>query len=138
MYKITKSFSFDASHQLMSLPEGHKCKRLHGHTYEVIVELWSAKVNEHGFVIDFGDLDDIKKYIDRTLDHRHLNDVLPVSPSAENIAKYLFEQWQPGYAGMLRSVTVKETPKTSATYFKGEDDDWDQWQVKVPRRMESK
>lgn len=116
MYKITKSFSFDASHQLLSLPEGHKCKRLHGHTYEVTVELAAAEVNEHGFVVDFGDLDYMKRYIDQVLDHRHLNDILPVAPSAENIARFLFEQWEPRYTGFLRAVTVKETPKTSATY----------------------
>ena len=121
MYRITKSFTFDASHQLLSLPDGHKCKRLHGHTYKTTIELRSESLDEHGFVMDFGELDSIKTYLDTVFDHRHLNSVMPLlEPTAENIAKFLFDMFRKllGERGnLLYAVTINETPKTSATYY---------------------
>jgi len=115
MYTIAKEFSFDASHILQGLPEGHKCGRMHGHTYTVIVQLACKSVDGNGFVQDYNDLDDIKRYIDNNLDHRHLNDVLKIQPSAENIARYLFDLFKEEYP-LLKAVSVKETPKTIARY----------------------
>lgn len=117
MYKISKEFSFDASHQLLGLLPGHKCMRLHGHTYTVIVELRSQVLNSVGFVTDYNLLDPMKKYIDNYFDHRHLNDVME-QPTAENLAKFLYEMFKPAFP-QLYSVTVKETPKTAATYWEG-------------------
>ena len=74
--KITKEYSFSASHQLKDLPETHQCARLHEHNYVVRVELASATLNSHGFVRDYQELAPLKAYIDDALDHRHLNDVL--------------------------------------------------------------
>lgn len=115
MFTITKQFSFSASHQLNGLPEDHPCSRLHGHNYQIIVELKSTELDETGFVRDYRELDDIGQFIDNVLDHRHLNEVLPYNPTAENIAKNLYaffklKFWQ------ISAVTVKETDKTSARY----------------------
>lgn len=115
MFKITKQFDFCASHQLDGLPATHPCSRLHGHNYEVVVELQDAELNETGFVKDYRELDVIKLYIDKELDHRHLNDILPFNPTAENIAKHLFALFQ-NLLPQVTSVTVKETPKTAAKY----------------------
>lgn len=115
MYTIKKDFMFSASHVLNCLAEGHPCSRMHGHNYQVTVELKSDKLNEAGFVVDYRELSGIKDWIDGVLDHKHLNDVLPIQPSAENLAHYLFQVWKKAYP-LLVSVTVSETPKTSARY----------------------
>lgn len=122
MYSIAKEFTFSASHQLLNLPEEHQCARLHGHNYTVIVELLSVRLDEVGFVIDYGELDFIKKYIDDNLDHKHLNDVLGFNPTAEKMAKFLYEQFEImfneiGYKDVLSKVSVKETDKTIASYY---------------------
>ena len=115
MYKISKQFTFSASHQLSNLPPDHQCARLHGHNYTVIITLQSQKLNEVGFVVDYGELKPLKEYIDSTLDHRHLNDILPVSPTAEHLARWLYNWCKAKWPETI-SITVKETEKTSAEY----------------------
>ena len=115
MYVIRKEFAFSASHQLKGLPEDHPCSRVHGHNYVITVELQSDKINEVGFVQDYRALDPIKKWIDDHFDHRHLNDVMPLNPSAERIAKFLFELFTDDFP-TLWAVEVSETPKTTARY----------------------
>ena len=115
MWKIAKEFTFDASHQLKDMPEGHPCGRLHGHTYTVIVELQGSQLNHQGFIKDYGELKPIKEYIDRYMDHRHLNDLLPTNPTAELIALHIFEYFKHDFPEMS-AVSVKETPKTIARY----------------------
>lgn len=115
MYKISKEFAFSASHILGGLPECHPCTRLHGHNYLITVHLKSDTLNEAGFVKDYRELDVIKKYIDDTLDHRHLNDLLPFNPSAENLAKHLYDTFV-AMIPEIYAIEVSETPKTSARY----------------------
>jgi len=115
MFTISKEFTFDASHILIGMPDGHKCGRLHGHTYTVIVELAMPELDENGFVQDYNDLAPIKQFIDDQLDHRHLNDVLQMNPTAELIAMWLYEEFKPDFP-KLKSVSVKETAKTIARY----------------------
>lgn len=115
MYTISKQFEFSASHVLEGLSPDHPCGRLHGHNYLVVVELQGDTLNSVGFVRDYGDLKAVKQFIDSALDHRHLNDVLMFQPSAENLARYLFEQFQSDFPE-LSAVRVSETPKTWAEY----------------------
>lgn len=115
MYKITKQFFFSASHQLSNLPNEHPCSRLHGHNYIVEVILQSNELDEYGFVVDYFDLKPIKDYIDKKLDHRHLNDVLPFPTSTENIARHLYT-WAKEHWPQVVAVRVSETPTTWAEY----------------------
>jgi 6-pyruvoyltetrahydropterin/6-carboxytetrahydropterin synthase len=115
MFTISKEFSFCASHQLDNLPKSHPCSNLHGHNYTVIVELQSVTLGKDGMVVDYRKLSFIKDYIDEHLDHRHLNDILEFSPTAENLAKYIFDLFSKTYP-QLSAVVVKETPKTAARY----------------------
>ena len=120
MYAIAKRFGFSASHQLANLPEGHPCGRLHGHNYEVEVVLESAELDAAGFVVDYRRLDAVKRCLDERLDHRHLNDVVGGQPSAELLARWLFD-WcaghlGPGIAERLAAVRVSETPRTWSEY----------------------
>lgn len=89
MIEVFKEFTFDAAHYLPNVPEGHKCGKMHGHTYRVKFGV-AGPVDPHtGFVIDFGDLKAaVKPFID-ALDHTVLNDTL-VNPTCENLAEFLW------------------------------------------------
>ena len=115
MYTISKEFHFCASHVLHGLEEGHPCGRNHGHNYVIIVELAAYDLDKTGFVEDYGRLKDIKEFIDDKLDHRLLNEIIPGQPSAEVIAKFIFDTFSYVHPHMS-AVHVKETPKTMATY----------------------
>lgn len=116
MPRISKEFTFSASHQLSGLPEDHPCSRLHGHNYRVIVEVTGC-LNKVGFVVDYRDFDPFKHYLDGALDHRHLNDVIEDNPTAENLAARLCEVFVslvPVPMNCSVKVGVSETPKTWA------------------------
>ena len=115
MYKISKQFSFSASHVLSLLPKEHPCARMHGHNYLITVHLKSENLDEYGFVKDYKALQMIKQFIDETLDHRHLNDVIPGHPTSENIARFLYCRFKPEILE-LYAVEVSETPQTSCIY----------------------
>ncbi|WP_088322303.1 6-carboxytetrahydropterin synthase QueD [Bacillus cereus] len=88
---VSKEFTFDAAHHLHCY-EG-KCKNLHGHTYKVVFGI-SGYVNEIGLAIDFGDIKEIwKNEIEIYLDHRYLNETLPVmNTTAENMVVWIYEK----------------------------------------------
>ncbi|MDP4511755.1 6-pyruvoyl trahydropterin synthase family protein [Nonomuraea turcica] len=115
---IGKEFTFEASHRLHRLPDGHKCARPHGHSYQVTVELAADELTGPGFVTDFGDLSPFGTYLDEHFDHRDLNDVLDVEPTSEllalHLARWFLDNVQPIIAGRLVAVTVSETRKTWA------------------------
>jgi 6-pyruvoyltetrahydropterin/6-carboxytetrahydropterin synthase len=115
MYKISKQFTFSASHILDGLPADHPCARLHGHNYVVTVHLKAEDLNEVGFVKDYRELAFVKEYIDNNLDHRHLNDVFQMNPTAENIAKKLYDIFVVEIP-QIYAVEISETPKTTAIY----------------------
>ncbi len=110
---IGKSFTFEASHQLHGLPAGHKCSRLHGHSYTVTIELTADQLVPPGFVTDFAELAPFKDHLADTYDHRHLNNVLDREPTVEHLATHLFawcvEQLEPALAGVrIVSMRVQE------------------------------
>jgi 6-pyruvoyltetrahydropterin/6-carboxytetrahydropterin synthase len=116
MYTITKQFSFSASHQLDHLPPDHQCARLHGHNYIVEVVIRCPLLDDRGFAqVDYGELDPFADYLKATLDHRHLDDVLPVRTTAENLAKFLFDRAR-DLSPYVHAVRVSETPRTWAEY----------------------
>lgn len=115
MYKISKQFSFSASHILEGLSDDHPCARLHGHNYVITVHLRSSTLSNVGFITDYRELSFIKEYIDLKLDHRHLNDVFDINPTAENLAKTLYDIFVTTVP-QIYAVEVSETPKTTAIY----------------------
>lgn len=116
LYTISKQFSFSASHQL-SLPYESPCNRLHGHNYTVELILRGYQVNGCGMVVDYNDMKPFQEYIDTTLDHRHLNEVLPdIHPTAENLAKHLYDVVWGLWHDVAITVRVSETPKTWAEF----------------------
>lgn len=116
MWTISKTFSFSSGHFLEGLPSDHPCSEQHGHNYEVTITLRSENLNRVGFVQDYRELSAVKEWIDRDLDHKNLNNVLDFNPTAELIAQFIYVKVKTSFCPLLRSVTVKETDKTSATY----------------------
>lgn len=115
MFRISKEFHFSASHRLSHLPSDHQCARLHGHNYILVVELSAPVLNADGFVRDYGELKPLKDYVDETFDHRHLDDVLDVPSTAENLAQHFYD-WCKARWPETSAVRVSETPKTWAEY----------------------
>jgi 6-pyruvoyltetrahydropterin/6-carboxytetrahydropterin synthase len=115
MYIIRKQFEFSASHQLMGLPTEHPCTALHGHNYTVVVELRRTDVNLVGFVFDYRSFEPLKNWINNNLDHKHLNEFFDCNPTAENIAKFMFDYFA-NIIPYLFAVEASETSKTSARY----------------------
>lgn len=120
MFELVVEKTFAAAHFLRAFHG--PCERLHGHNYRIQVYLRGDTLNEAGMLVDFTDL---KKYLSEILDrldHQCLND-LPefaiLSPSAENIAKYIGDEMGKNDFGRARlhRVEVWETPIQSATYF---------------------
>ena len=116
MFRISKQFHFSASHIIEGVPDTHQCSRLHGHNYAVELVLESSALDEVGFIVDYHELKPFKRIIDEELDHRHLNDILPGSTSAEAIAEWLYQKaiklWP-----QVCVVRVSETPRTWAEYY---------------------
>lgn len=120
MFTIAKRFSFSASHVLTAVPDDHKCRRLHGHNYEVEVVCAAGELDHRGMVVDYFDLDPVRRFVDATVDHRHLNDVLDGEPTAERLAWWLYESLKgelpAEVANRIVAVRVYETPRTWAEY----------------------
>lgn len=115
--EIYKEFSFDAAHYLPKVPEGHKCRNMHGHTYSVKVVIEGA-INKDGWVQDFGDIKKIVKPIISKLDHSLLNEIEGLeNPTAEILAVWIWEKLIEGLPGLAR-IEVKETP-TSGVIYRG-------------------
>jgi 6-pyruvoyltetrahydropterin/6-carboxytetrahydropterin synthase len=114
MNTISKEFHFSASHLLAGLPKEHPCARLHGHNY-VLTMYFRGKPNEVGFVIDYRDLEPVKKYVDEKLDHRHLNSVFRCNPTVENMSEAIYWMFKEQFP-QLSAVGLSETPKTRCIY----------------------
>lgn len=121
---IGKMFGFEAAHQLTGWPADHKCRRLHGHSYKVLVEVYGpipVFSDPPGCVIDFAELSDWwKNTIFATFDHQSLNDVMVgAEPTAENLAAYIaevFKGWKFTRPIRLLRVRVWETADSYAEY----------------------
>jgi 6-pyruvoyltetrahydropterin/6-carboxytetrahydropterin synthase len=87
---IAKRFTFDAAHRLLTCPEGHKCRRLHGHTYTVEVVLQGPVNPATGFVVDYDHIAKAWEPLNAMLDHQYLNDVPGLElPSTEVLAVWI-------------------------------------------------
>lgn len=115
MFEIAKTFRFEAAHSLPSLPEGHKCRRQHGHSYGVTLILQARELDRHGFVRDYGELSEFRTWLAETCDHRDLNEIVMGPTSAEVLAGWFFEVAHAWYADVV-AVRVSETESTYAEY----------------------
>ena len=110
MYCIKKRMEISASHRLaLSYPS--KCENLHGHNWIIDVYCRSETLNQDGMILDFSH---IKEKVHKVLDHGNLNDILPMNPTAENIAKWVADT----VGESCYKVTVQESEGNLAIYEK--------------------
>ncbi len=109
MYLVKKRMEISAAHSLQ-LSYRSKCEDLHGHNWIVDIYCRSESLNEDGMVVDFTH---IKETVMSRLDHQNLNDVIPLNPTAENIARWICEQ-----IPLCYKVEVRESENNSAIYEK--------------------
>lgn len=119
--EIFKEFTFEAAHRLPRVPAGHKCGRLHGHSFRVEVHVRGPIGADSGWVLDFGDVKSAVAPIIERLDHNYLNEVEGLeNPTSENLARWLWRRVRPQIPGLSRLV-VRETCTSGCTYA-GEED----------------
>ena len=114
--EIWREFTFEAAHLLPNVPEGHKCRRLHGHSYRVKVFVEGDLDPELGWVIDFADIKQAFKPIWQQLDHYYLNDIEGLeNPTAEVIAKWIWQRLAPSLPN-LSEIEIGETCTSGCVY----------------------
>jgi len=113
---IFKVFTLEAAHRLPNVPEGHKCARLHGHSFRVELHV-SGDLDPHtGWVMDFADVKAAFKPIYDRLDHHYLNDIPGLeNPTSERLSMWIWEQLKPALPN-LSEVVVHETCTAGSRY----------------------
>jgi 6-pyruvoyltetrahydropterin/6-carboxytetrahydropterin synthase len=124
MYEVTVEDTFAAGHYLRNYKG--KCENPHGHNYRVRVTLAGRELDQAGLLLDFKDLKRVMKPVIDYLDHRMMNDLEPfttLNPSAENLAKYFFDQTKERLKQHtngrveIKRVTIWETDTSIASYY---------------------
>ena len=121
--RLIHTFEFSAAHWLPEVPPGHKCGRMHGHTYVVRLEYEGDMQEPSGWVVDFAEIKAAWTPLHRQLDHRGLNSIL-ANPTAEQLSVYIASVLTEHPTGeLLTAVEVWETPHSAARYdLPGVDD----------------
>lgn len=114
---LVKEFRFEAAHFLPNVPDGHKCRRMHGHSFrgEVAVR---GEIDPHtGWLIDFADLKRAIDPIIARLDHYLLNDIDGLdNPTSELLAVWIWKKLAPSLP-MLHRITIEETCANRCHYY---------------------
>lgn len=115
---IFRVFTIEAAHRLPNVPAGHKCARLHGHSFRIELHL-SGDVDPHtGWVMDFADVKVAFQPIYDQLDHHYLNEIAGLdNPTSENLARWVWQKTKP-VLPLLSKVVIHETC-TSGCEFSG-------------------
>ncbi|HWP35819.1 MAG TPA: 6-carboxytetrahydropterin synthase QueD [Thermodesulfobacteriota bacterium] len=109
-------FTFEAAHRLPRVPPGHKCARLHGHSFRVEVRVRGPVDAEAGWVMDFADVKEAVRPLLADLDHAYLNEVPGLeNPTSENLARWVWQRLKPALPG-LSEVIVRETCTAGCAY----------------------
>ncbi len=114
--EIFKDFTIEAAHWLPNVPEGHKCRRMHGHSFRIQIYV-TGPIDPHlGWVMDFADLKIAFQPIEDAIDHRCLNDVEGLeNPTSENLARWVWTRLRPVLPS-LSKVIVCETCTSGCVY----------------------
>lgn len=114
--EIFKEFTFEAAHRLPNVSTGHKCSRLHGHSYRVAVHVEGEVDATAGWVTDFADIGCAFTPLLAQLDHYYLNEIDGLgNPTSEVLAGWIWERLSPLLPG-LSQVTVRETCTSGCNY----------------------
>jgi len=114
--RLAKTFGFEAAHWLPTFPEGHKCRRMHGHSFKIEVVVEGDVDPAKGYLIDYGDIKRAIKPIEERLDHRVLNDIEGLeNPTSEMLAAWIWDRVAPDLPD-LAAVIVHETCTSRCEY----------------------
>jgi 6-pyruvoyltetrahydropterin/6-carboxytetrahydropterin synthase len=118
---IFKTFMLECAHRLPNVPEGHKCARVHGHSFRVELHVSGPIDPRLGWVMDFADVKAAFEPLFQRLDHHYLNDVPGLeNPTSEHLARWIWRELKSALPQLSR-VVVHETCTSGASY-EGEDD----------------
>lgn len=113
---IFKKFHFDAAHYLPNVPEEHKCRALHGHTYQLTIFITDALATKEGWVMDFAIIKQKIKTILAEIDHKLLNEVEGLeNPTCEHVTIWLWKKIKTAIPA-LEKIELYETPTSGAVY----------------------
>ena len=116
---IFRVFQVEAAHHLPNVPEGHKCARLHGHSFRIEVHISGPVGEKEGWVMDFADLRRTFQPVYDQLDHHYLNEIDGLeNPTSENLARWIWQQMEPELEG-LNKIIVQETCNAGCIYRGG-------------------
>lgn len=114
--EIFKEFRIEAAHRLPNVPEGHKCSRLHGHSFRIVVTVSGEPGAESGWIMDFADIATAFQPLHERLDHNYLNEVEGLeNPTSEVLARWVWDELAPRLRG-LSQVEVRETCTSGCRY----------------------
>ncbi len=114
--QIFKEFSFEAAHRLPNVPPGHKCARLHGHTFYVRLFVEGDVGETSGWVMDFADIKRAFQPLYDRLDHYYLNDIEGLeNPTSENLARWIWQRLKPALP-LLSQIEIRETCTSGCIY----------------------
>ena len=114
--RLERGYRFEAAHFLPKVPAGHKCARMHGHSYQIEIVIEGEVDPELGWVMDFAEIDEHVLPLVRRLDHQVLNEVDGLAnPTSELLAIWWWERLAPTLAGLVE-VTVSETLTSRCSY----------------------
>jgi 6-pyruvoyltetrahydropterin/6-carboxytetrahydropterin synthase len=117
--ELRKKFRFEAAHRLPKMPEGHKCRRLHGHSFSVEIAVEGECDPDLDILIDYADISLAFKPILEILDHNYLNEIEGLeNPTSENIAAWIWQKLKP-VLPHLKEIIIEETC-TSRCVYRGE------------------
>lgn len=119
--EIFKEYTFEAAHRLPNVPAGHKCARLHGHSFRVALHVRGPVRPDLGWVMDFAEINRVFEPVLEQLDHRYLNEIQGLeNPTSENLACWLWHRLRPELPALCR-IVVRETC-TSGCVYEGDED----------------
>ena len=114
--RLVHEFRFEAAHLLPKVPEGHKCRRLHGHSFKIEIAIAGPVDPATGWFIDYGEIYAVWQPLHDRLDHNYLNDIPGLdNPTSENLAKWIWDQMKPKLPPLVQ-VTVFETCDARCEY----------------------
>ena len=117
--RLTKDFTFEAAQTLPKAPEGHKCRRVHGHSFKVEISVEGNVDPKVGWVYDHADISDAMKPLVKMLDHAYLNEIEGLeNPTIEKMAEWFWKKLEPQCPGLCE-IVVHETP-TARCVYRGE------------------
>jgi len=113
---IFRAFTVEAAHRLPNVPPGHKCARLHGHSFRIEIHV-SGPVDPHtGWVMDFADIKRASAPVLDRLDHHYLNEIEGLeNPTSENLARWIWDQLKASLPQLSR-IVVNETCTSGCSY----------------------